>query len=315
MIFSITESLKEFLTRLRVFLLKKYLAVANKLSGHGLVKKIKPLLSLNRFIVSRLKLSYVEIQGHKMFLHPKTTLDYTLEKDHEPFETEIIEKHVKPGDVVVDVGANIGYYTLIFARLVGKEGRVFAFEPDPDNFALLKKNVEVNGYKNVIIEQKAVSDKSGQIKLYLNPENVGMHRIYRSNYAHESIQVESITLDDYFNNFDRKIDLVKMDIEGAEISAFKGMRSLAQNNPDLKIVTEFVPAFISEFNYKSEDFLELLAQSGFILYEIDSDEKKVKKVSISELTTRYPVDSEDLKYTNLLCVKKKFDDQSDSASR
>ncbi len=87
---------------------------------------------------------------------------------------------IKPGQTVIDVGANIGYYnTLQFAKLVGPTvSRVYAFEPDPDNFALLRKNVAQNGYANVVCIQKAVSDQTSKLKLFRNSQNHGDHRIY-----------------------------------------------------------------------------------------------------------------------------------------
>lgn len=79
-----------------------------------------------------------------MFLEATDCLGLLTHEIHEPLMTEIIKRETKEGDVVLDIGAHIGYYTLMFARLVGKEGKVFAFEPDPDNFTLLKKNIEIN---------------------------------------------------------------------------------------------------------------------------------------------------------------------------
>ena len=69
--------------------------------------------------------------------------------------TALVKRIVRNGDIVVDIGAHIGYYTLIFARLVGPKGKVFAFEPEPNNFNLLIKNIKINGYKNIIPVQKA----------------------------------------------------------------------------------------------------------------------------------------------------------------
>src|SRR5438094_750470 len=107
-----------------------------------------------------------------------------------------IESLVHPGDVAVDVGANIGYHTLIFARAVGERGRVFAYEPDPDNFRLLRRNVELNGYRNVRPFQAAVSDRSGTLTLYLSRDNPADHRAYLpADEARDGIAIDSYRLD------------------------------------------------------------------------------------------------------------------------
>lgn len=96
----------------------------------------------------------IEIQGHKMFIEPADGLEFLIKPHHEEFETEIFKKEIKKGDTVLDLGAHIGYYTLLAAKLVGEKGKVFAFEPEPTNFALLKKNIKINNHQNVIPVQK-----------------------------------------------------------------------------------------------------------------------------------------------------------------
>lgn len=215
-----------------------------------------------------------------------------------------MKKEIKKGNVVLDIGANIGYYTLIFAKLVGEEGRVYAFEPDPTNFALLKKNVEINGYKNVVLVQKAVSNNSGRIKLYLSKNNMGDHRIYDSGEdGRQHIEIEAIRLDDYFEHFEGRIDFIKMDIQGAEGGAIQGMYNLLNKNNNVKIVTEFWPIGLKRFGTDPEEFLRLLIKLGFKLYEVNEQDKEIKPVNIPRLLEIYtPVKGN---FTNLLCVKEK----------
>jgi len=159
------------------------------LSGHGIGRFFLVAVADN-FIRSRLTPNFAEVLGHKMYLDVKDALRLSINGVYEPFETELVRKEVKKGDVVLDIGANIGYYTLIFAKLVGQEGEVLAFEPDPNNFALLKKNIEINGYRNVSLLQKAVSNRSGKIRLYLSDSNPGAHTIYDSHDGHKSIELK-----------------------------------------------------------------------------------------------------------------------------
>jgi FkbM family methyltransferase len=244
-----------------------------------------------------------KVQGHKMFLDSKDTLRLLYDPVHEPFETEIVCNLVKRGDVVLDLGANIGYYTLIFAKIVGAEGKVFAFEPDPDNFSLLKKNIEINGYKNVILEQKAVSDKTGTVKLYLSEDNLADHRIYDSHDGREFIEIESVSLDDYFENVNDNIDFIKMDIEGAEPAAIQGMRSLLKRNQNVKVITELFPIALSKFGIETSDFLKMFFNNGFKLYNLDENEKKKELADIKMLIEKYSPEKKN--FTNLLCIKEK----------
>lgn len=162
--------------KMRRILLSIYKYAVKILSGHR-IGKFYHIRVAHNFIISHLKTTFAEVDGHKMFLDSKDSLNLSINGIYEPLQTELVKKEIKKGDVVLDIGANIGYYTLIFAKLVGEDGKVFVFEPAPTNFSFLKKNVEINSYKNVVLVQKAVSNKTGKLKLYLSEDNIGDHRI------------------------------------------------------------------------------------------------------------------------------------------
>jgi len=220
---------------------------------------------------------FVLVNGFKMYLDPTDALDLRKNKTFEKFETELVKKEIKKGDIVLDIGANIGYYTLVFSQIVGTEGRVFAFEPDPNNFALLKKNIEINNLKNVVLIQKAVSDVSNPLSLYLCDYNHAQHRIYPSSRCNEKITVESTIIDDYFSEkeFCNKINFVKIDVEGAEYDVIEGMQKTLKSNPELKILCEFSPKQIREHELKPEDVLEQLLRSNFKIYPITTAGEKI----------------------------------------
>jgi FkbM family methyltransferase len=276
-----------------------YKKVSKILPGIG---RFYPIRIANNFMIPHLKSNFAVVQGHKMFLDSKDSLCLSIYGVYEPFETELVKKEIKKGDVVLDIGANIGYYTLIFAKLVGGEGKVFAFEPDPTNFTLLKKNVEINGYKNVIMVQKALSNKTGKIKLYLSEDNKGDHRIYDSGDNRQSIEIESIRLDDCFKNYNGGIDFIKMDIQGAEGGALQGMSNLLNKNKNVKIVTEFWPIGLKGFGIEPEDYLKLLLKHGFKLYHTNEEKKEIEEVTnIFKLLEIYTPEKGN--YTNLLCTR------------
>jgi FkbM family methyltransferase len=219
---------------------------------------------------------------------------------YEPFETEIVKTEIRKGDIVLDIGANIGYYTLIFAKLVGPEGKVFGFEPDPDNFALLKKNVEANNYHNVVLVNKAVSSKNGKIKLYRS-DDIGDHRTYDSGDGRKFVEIEAIRLDDYFDQGNARVDFIKMDIQGAEWEAIQGMSLLLQKNKGLRIITEFAPELLRISGIRPEDYLGLLVNHEFKIYHADERMKKIESVNITEPLDKWmPINRG---YTNLLCKK------------
>jgi FkbM family methyltransferase len=134
------------------------------------------------------------VHGHRMLLH-----DFARDKWispylaagrlFEPFETEWLENLVRPGDTVFDIGAHIGFYTLLLARLVGPAGKVLAFEPDPANFALLQQNVVLNRYANVALYNLALSSQAGSAALFLSGDNAGEHRLWQPAEARPSVPV------------------------------------------------------------------------------------------------------------------------------
>ena len=130
---------------------------------------------LYRYLRPRDVIDLIEVEGEKMYVDRgaivskgTSTCVQALMRGYEQLLTKLFKKEMKQGMIVVDIGAHIGYFTLLAARLVGETGRVFAFEPDPDNYSLLIKNVSVNGHDNVIPVQKAVSNKTGQVRLFLD---------------------------------------------------------------------------------------------------------------------------------------------------
>lgn len=278
--------------------------------GHAFLNKhnlrFYPIRKANRVIINLLKLNSVEIEGNKMLLDKMDSLRISTRGFYEPFITELVKQNVKTGDCVLDIGANIGYYTLLFAKLVGEKGKVFAFEPHPENFSLLKKNIETNGYKNVLLEQKVVSNCSTEkMRLYLDKTKASTkHGIYKSEYCSDQyIEVKSLKLNDYFNNFNQKINFIKMDIEGAEFHALQGMLTLLQNNPCIKIITEFSPSHLKKMNLVPEEFINLFIKHGFRVYHINEDKKEIKLFDINRLNEYIPKKHRGIINTNLLCIK------------
>ena len=232
----------------------------------------------------------IEIQGSRMYidvndLDPKmrkTFQAYGLNLIHEEATTALFKKIVKPGDVVLDLGANIGYFTLLAARLVGERGRVYAFEPEPTNFRYLRKNIEMNNYRNVFAYSKGVSNMSGKTRLFICPYDSGHHTInkpggikkYRPDYDGEikEIEIDVVIADDFLKGKVEKVDVIKIDIEGAEVLAFNGMKKILKGNQNVKIFLEFFPLLIQEMGDSPEEFIRQLQEDyKFTIFAIARD--------------------------------------------
>jgi FkbM family methyltransferase len=197
-----------------------------------------------------------------------------IKGSYEKGTTKLFRDLIKEGMVILDIGANVGYYSLISAQLVGKKGVVFAFEPAPDNFAFLTKNIEVNGFSNIIPVPKAVSNKAGRGVLFLS-DNPAFHSMY-GHHERDSIEVEVTGIDEFMKNINRPVDLVKMDVESSEMMVLEGMLETIRENPTLKIITEFYPNALQESGFPPEGFLEKLVDYGFKLYIIDEENETTK---------------------------------------
>ena len=257
------------LSELKSVLFLAFQKVCKLLWGKG-IGKIPGALVVYSFLSQLLwsNKTVVEVQGSKMYVNPeglpksyiRTFQAYILCGGWEELTTEMFEQVVKEGNVVVDVGANLGYYTLLAARLVGKKGRVYAFEPEPINYSLLLKNIELNGYDNVVAVQKAISNVTEKVRLFLDKKDTGAHTIYHPGDKREFIEVESVTLDEFFKNKKYPINVIKMDVEGAEMAAFSGMDRIIKENENLKMFVEFYLPGIARSGGSPQEFIRRLLE-------------------------------------------------------
>lgn len=211
---------------------------------------------------------FVKVRGFTLRWPPEETgedLMSLLFDEYEPATTLFFEYNLRPGMTVVDVGAHVGYYTLLAARSVGEAGRVYAFEPSPENFQFLKENVVRNGFRNVYCIAKAVYDKNTEVELFLSDVTSGQHSIFGYTAGFKrSVRVQTITLDSFFSELGwPAVDLVKIDVEGAEGAVFRGMKELVRRNPMLKLIWELNPGCQKMAGNTVEDLFATLAEMGF----------------------------------------------------
>lgn len=187
----------------------------------------------------------------------------------ESWITIALARQLCPGWQCVDVGANCGYYTVLMADAVGEAGRVLAIEPNPRLTARLLLNLEVNGLQaRAAVLGKAAAESSGRQMSLAVPRQRSLNgTIARPATSEDEVfEVETVSLDDATRDWAR-VDLVKIDAEGAEESIWRGMRCTVRRNPDLRIIMEFNPLRSSV----PRRFLEDIVADGFRLRHIDFD--------------------------------------------
>jgi len=284
----------------RRLLIHAYRSAAAILGGTG-ISQVYPFNRIERVFLAKMRSPRVTIDGHVLHLDPSDSLNLSVCGHFEPFESEIIGSLVKPGAIIADIGANIGFYTLLFARWTGPAGKVHAFEPMPSNMELLQKNVRANGYGNVLLNCAAVTHASGFVSLFLAGENTVDHRLSDPEGTRRSIEVPALRLDEYFARVESPVDFIKMDIQGAEAAVIKTLGPLVKRNPELILVTEFWPYGLDLHGSDPVDVLRDLTAFGFDLQELDERRREVRPVNPVELLARYT--QENRRHTNLLCRK------------
>lgn len=217
-------------------------------------------------------------------------------------EFAVLERFVRPGMVAVDVGANVGCYTLVFSSLVGETGKVIAFEPAPENVTFLRENIQRNRLRNVRIEVQALSDRKGTALLELSSAS-GEHRLVFSANGSRTVEVPVTTLDDALEPFDYRADVVKMDVQGAEFAVLRGMSRTLEVNPQLCLLVEFDPKGLRSFGESPKAFAEALERWGFRLYHVRHDlPKETSLVPIRALEAEILCQREG-RHINLWCVR------------
>ncbi len=180
----------------------------------------------------------------------------------EPEQTNYFAREVGEGSVVFDIGANVGFYTVLASRLVGKSGKVISFEPVDTIFEMLKSHVELNNCSNVTLEKLACSDASGTKTFFLGP-NIAMGSLHE--VGGEEITVTTTSIDEFVARENVLPDFLKIDVEGAEMEVLRGGRkTITDAKPGI-----FLSTHSSELRDECKAFLGDLGYSGIELVDFD----------------------------------------------
>ncbi|MBT4531038.1 MAG: FkbM family methyltransferase [Phycisphaerae bacterium] len=236
------------------------------------------------------------------FILPSGDFGVTLEAEstgeYEPVTTNLLQSQLVEGMTFVDVGAHVGLFAVPATEWVGESGSVIAFEPHPDNFKMLCENVKTNcNSSNIEVVQSAVSDVSDPVFLHISAFNTGDHQLFHQG-GRRSVEVQCTTLDDYFAP-SAKVDVIKMDVQGAESAAFKGMSRVLKENEQIQIIWELSPAQLEDAGSSADELLAWLEEFGFSFTVVDDASGEVAKQSKQEVLDSCPRDS----YVNILCTR------------
>lgn len=241
---------------------------------------------------------YMSVDGFKIYTGENDDDNFTFYgfKQHADL-IMLIKKHVKKGDTVIDIGANVGKVTLILARHVGETGKVYSFEPEINNFNLLRKNIEINNLKNVIPLRYAVTDKSGKTLLKVSGACT-THQVC-TDTSEITQEIETVSLDEYFK--DQRIDFMKIDAEGSEPKIINGMKNIVRNNPNMTFITEYETRVMKALGVDRLKYTDEIESMGFMMYETRDGTKDFVRTDSMKLLGDY---NPNFPYrTNLFCTR------------
>jgi FkbM family methyltransferase len=195
------------------------------------------------------------------------------------------ERLLRPGDVVLDIGANHGVYALLAATRIAPNGHVYAFEASRHFCDLMRASISVNGLTRLVtVEHRAVADRAFETTLAADVHMSGAgHLVAEDQFAPDATssprtrmeKVTCIALDDYFVDAAQRVDVIKMDIEGAEGLALKGMARLVDRSPTLKVMMEFCPGMLARFACNAGFVIDFFESRQFMCWTIKPDSNLV----------------------------------------
>ena len=205
---------------------------------------------------------------------------------YEPLETKLISRLLERDSVFIDVGANLGYYSLLAWKSIGPKGKVYAIEPEPTNYRILEKNINLNLATNVSAFQIALSDREGDLTLFRDRYNLGAHSISRENVRVRAdlTKVNCLTLDEFIRRHvgEERVSVIKLDVQGAEGRVLRGAReTFGKWKPT--VVLEYWPFGLLNCGTKPEQVLHDMSLLGYAMKYLDEERQRLVDIDPFQL--------------------------------
>jgi len=205
----------------------------------------------------------------------------------EPFETSILISSLREGYSFLDVGANIGYFTILAARLVGPSGSVYSFEPEPVNFRLMSKSLSQNKLSNQVKAMRiALSNRDSEEKLYLSADNYGDHQLYPDKKDKKSILVTLRHGSRLLLNDITRLHFIKVDTQGSEYEVLDGLMPMLLSLTSLpRMLIELTPYSLRTASSSGEALINLIRELGAKLWIVDHVNHELVATTADHLCT------------------------------
>ncbi len=222
------------------------------------------------------------------FDHRMVPIEILNFKFYEKDEINFILKLIKENNTILDIGANIGWYSLKIAKNINNV-EIMAFEPIPNTFEYLKKNIDLNHVSNIKTFNYGLSDEEKDISFYYYPEgscNASAANLSRRNNV-DKIICKLTTLDKFTADKNISVDFIKCDVEGSELFVFKGaIKTIRRDKPI--IFTELLRKWAAEFNYHPNNVISLLKKSGYLCFTINNENlKEITEINENTIETNF----------------------------
>jgi FkbM family methyltransferase len=234
--------------------------------------QLKGLNSYNNYLIMNLENIFALFNRLYATFFPLYRVFYFAYKRYSDRDKiSIITQHVRPGMMALDIGANIGFYSRLLSRLVGKDGVVYAFEPDEDNCKFLAKTV-IN-YPNVKIVKAACGEKNGSACLYRSKKMNVDHHMYKGEESRECVEVKMVSIDEYLSQTEKSAGLIKIDVQGYDCHVLRGMKKTIARSSNALIIGELWPYGLRQAGSSADEYLAELQRIGLdikMLAQMDS---------------------------------------------